>query len=331
MNRSFFSTFRDYQEISVRYDAEHLAVWCYFNPSPRPCFSTQMLQEILQMQHSIIDYFKTLDPNSNSDPLIRYVIYCSQLPGIYNLGGDLALFRDLIEKRERQQLLEYAKLCIDAVYLNATSMGLPVTTISLVEGTALGGGFETAISSNVLIATEESEMGFPEIRFNLFPGMGAYSLLARMCDLTTTEKIIHTGNIYSARELYDMGIVNHVAESGTGPESVERYMRRHRRVGNGHRALQRVKQRYNPLQYKELSDIVEIWVDAAMRLEQKDLNMIDRLVQAQQQKILPDGERAILRTRQERRIGMTDDLFPLESWSGETVERDRRKDTDRRS
>ncbi len=329
MNRSFFSTFRDYQEISVRYDAEHLAVWCYFNPSPRPCFSTQMLRELRQMQQSIIDYFETIE--TGTEPLIRYQVVCSQVPGVFNLGGDLDLLKTLIEKQDREQLLEYAKLCIDAVYLNATNMHLPVTTISLVEGIALGGGFETALSGNVLIATEESELGFPEIRFNLFPGMGAYSLLARMCDLTTTDKIISSGNIYSAREMYDMGIVNHVAESGTGPESVERYIRQHRRVSNGHRALQKVKQRYNPLQYKELSDIVDIWVDAAMRLEQRDLNMMNRLVQAQLQKISPQGERAILRTKQERRIAMTDDRFPLESWSGETVERDRRKDKERRS
>ena len=158
MNRSFFSTFRDYQEISVRYDAEHLAVWCYFNPSPRPCFSTQMLQEILQVQHSIIDYYKSLEPDT--EPLIRYVIYCSQVPGVFNLGGDLALFRELIEKRERKQLLDYARLCIDAVYLNATSMNLPITTMSLIEGTALGGGFETGLSSNVLIATESRRWVF---------------------------------------------------------------------------------------------------------------------------------------------------------------------------
>jgi DSF synthase len=210
-------------------------------------------------------------------------------------------------------------------------MHLPITTISLVEGTALGGGFESALSANVLIATEESELGFPEIRFNLFPGMGAYSLLARMCDLTTTEKIIHSGNIYSAREMYDMGIVDHVAESGTGPESVERYIRQHRRVSNGHRALQKVRQRYNPLQYEELLDIVDIWVETAMRLEERDLRMMDRLVQSQLQRISPEGERAILRTKQERRIASPSDPFPLQSWSGETVEHDRRKDKDRRS
>jgi DSF synthase len=329
MNRSFFSTFRDYQEISVRYDAEHLAVWCYYNPSPRPCFSLQMLQELRQVQQSIIDYFGTIE--LDTEPLIRYVVLCSQVSGVFNLGGDLALFRELIKKQERERLLDYARRCIDICYLYATNMHLPLTTISLVEGAALGGGFESALSGNVLIATEESEMGFPEIRFNLFPGMGAYSLLARKCDLTTTEKIIHSGNIYSARELYDMGIVHYVAESGTGPESVERYIRRHRRVSNGHRALQQVRQRYNPLQYKELSDIVDIWVDAAMRLEERDLRMMDRLVQSQLQKISPGGEREILRTKQERRIAQPSDPFPLQSWSGETVERDRRKNIERRS
>jgi DSF synthase len=122
-----------------------------------------------------------------------------------------------------------------------------------------------------------------------------------------------------------------VAESGTGPESVERYIRQHRRVSNGHRALQKVRQRYNPLQYEELLDIVDIWVETAMRLEERDLRMMDRLVQSQLQRISPEGERAILRTKQERRIAPPSDPFPLQSWSGETVEHDRRKDKDRRS
>jgi DSF synthase len=126
MNHSFFSTFRDYQEISVRYDAEHLAVWCYYNPSPRPCFSLQMLQELRQVQQSIIDYYETIE--TGTEPLIRYVVLCSQVPGVFNLGGDLSLFRELIEKQEREQLLDYARRCIDICYLYATNMHLPLTT-----------------------------------------------------------------------------------------------------------------------------------------------------------------------------------------------------------
>ena len=287
-----------------------------------------MLQELRQMQQSIIDYFDTRE--TGSETLVRYQILYSQVPGTFNLGGDLALFSKLIKDKDRQQLLEYAKQCIDVCYLNAVNLHLPLTTIALVEGLALGGGFESALSSNVLIATENAEMGFPEIRFNLFPGMGAYSLLARICGMATAERIITSGAIYSARELYDLGIVNHLAETDNGPKSVEKYIRQHQRVSNGHRALQQVRQRYHPIDYQELADIVEIWVDAALRLENKDLRMMDRLVKAQEAKMAKQEKRSLIRTKQDRRFVTKDVTFPLTDWSGKTIKSDRRKNPDRR-
>ena len=43
LNKGFFSIFRDFKEVSGRYDPEYRAVWCYHNPNPRPVFSTNML------------------------------------------------------------------------------------------------------------------------------------------------------------------------------------------------------------------------------------------------------------------------------------------------
>jgi DSF synthase len=328
MNRDFFKIFRDYQEISLRYDARHKALWCYYKPAQRPCFSSRMLTELRQMQQSIMDYYMTR--SSKSEPLIRYQILHSQVPGIFSLGGDLALFSKLIKKRDRQQLLDYATKCIDICYLNAVNMHLPLTTISLVEGSALGGGFESALSSNVLIATENSEMGFPEIRFNLFPGMGAYSLLSRICSRGIAERIITSGAIYSATELYNMGIVHHLGKKGRGTESVENFIRQHRQSGNGHRAMQRVRQRCQPMDYQELVDIIEIWVDAAMLLKDRDLRLIDRLVKAQSGKMAYRKENSLLRTKQDRRFVMKEANFPLSDWSGKTIMADRRKNPDRR-
>ncbi len=330
MNRDFFKIFRDYKEISIRYDAHHRAIWFYYNPTPRPCFSPTVLKEARQLQQSIIDYFDTKKTDSESP--IRYFIQASQVPGIFNLGGDLSLFIKLIKDRNRQQLLDYSKQCIEICYLNAMNLHLPITTISLVEGVALGGGFESALSSNVLVATEDAKMGFPEIRFNLFPGMGAYSLLARIAGMTTTEKMITSGAIYSGRVLYDMGIVNHLAETGKGQKSVEKFIRQHQRSGNGRQALQQVRQRYHPIDYQELADITEIWVDAALRLEDRDLRMMDRLVRAQLTKVAPDKQkkRSLLRTKQDRRFVMDEVTFPLTGWSGETIMFDRRNNSDRR-
>lgn len=331
MNRDFFKIFRDYQEVSVRYDIQHQAIWFYYNPTPRPCFSLTVLREVRQIQQAVIDYFETLKPSS--EPPIRYLIQASQVPGIFNLGGDLSLFVKLIKDKNRLQLLDYAKQCIEICYLNAVNLNLPVTTISLVEGVALGGGFESALSSSIMIATEDAEMGFPEIRFNLFPGMGAYSLLARIAGMTTTEKMIGSGAIYGGRELHEMGIVQHLAEIDKGRESVEKFIRQHRRAGNGHLALQKVRQRYHPIDYQELADITEIWVDAALRLKDKDLRMMDRLIKAQLAKVAPNKlkKRTLLRTKQDRRFVIDAASFPLIDWSGDSIIFDRRKNSDRRS
>jgi len=54
----------------------------------------------------------------------------------------------------------------------ANNLFLPLTTISLAQGDALGGGFEAALSCSVIIAERRARFGFPEVMFNLFPGMG---------------------------------------------------------------------------------------------------------------------------------------------------------------
>lgn len=328
MNSEFFNIFKKYECISTRYDAKHRAVWCYYNPSQRHCYSHKMLVELRQCQQSIIDYFKT--KKSDKESPIRYVVQCSKVPGVFNMGGDLELFSKLILEKDREQLLDYALKCIDICYLYSMSLHLPITTITLVEGTALGGGFEAALSSNVVIATENAEMGFPEIRFNLFPGMGAYSFLSRSCGTGIAERMLSNGKIYSAKELYDLGIVHHMGKKGEGVESAEKFMRSHQQASNGHKALQEIKKRYNKLDYQELRDITELWVDSALRLKDKDLNLMARLAKAQFSKMAFQNEQAILRTKQDRRFQKNDVAFPLKDWGGKTIMSDRRKHQDRR-
>ena len=113
------------------------------------------------------------------------------MPGVFNLGGDLDLFKQLIEARDRAGLLRYGRACIDVLYRNYIGHDLPVTTISLVQGECLGGGFEAALSSDVIIAEKSARFGFPEILFNLFPGMGAYSFLDRQIGQRGAEEPHH--------------------------------------------------------------------------------------------------------------------------------------------
>ena len=125
-------------------------------------------------------------------------------------------------------------------------------------------------------------MGFPEVLFNLFPGMGAYSFLQRKVGRRTTEELITSGNTYTARQLYDLGVVDVITADGTGETAVANYVRKHGRGSHGRRAFERVRRDHEAVTREELQRITEVWVEAAIHLTEKDLRMMDRLIRAQE-------------------------------------------------
>jgi len=212
---------------------------------------------------------------------IEYVVLASAMPGVFNLGGDLDLFKQLIDTRDRNGLLRYGRACIDVLYRNYIGHELPVTTVSLVQGECLGGGFEAALSSDVIIAEKNARFGFPEILFNLFPGMGAYSFLERKIGQKGAEDIISSGRIFSAEEMLNLGVIDAVAENGQGEAGVAALIRQRSRSRNGLAALAATRRRVHRLEFSELLDIVQIWVDSALKLNSRDLKLMQRLVSRQ--------------------------------------------------
>ena len=263
-------------QLTRHYDAEWRALWCRMHASPRPCFTPQLLQESRQLQDELVQRAR-----ADNAEQVDYLVLASAVDGIFNLGGDLALFLELIRQQDRRELQTYATACIDICYQQASNLEQTLTTIALVQGDALGGGFEAALSCSVLIAERQAQMGLPEILFNLFPGMGAYSFLARRLDPVRAERLILSGKIYSAEELFDMGVVDVLAEPGEGEQAVYDYLRRRNRASKGYAAIQRVRDLYQPLCYEELAAIVDVWVDTALSLDEKDLRVIERLLKAQ--------------------------------------------------
>jgi DSF synthase len=133
----------------------------------------------------------------------------------------------------------------------------------------------------VLIAERGAKMGLPEILFNLFPGMGAMTFLGRRIGHHKAEKINLSGKLYLAEELYDMGVVDVLADPGEGEGAVYDYVRREEKSRNGIMALRSAREVSQPAPYDELVRITEIWVDAALRLDSKDLRMMERLINRQ--------------------------------------------------
>jgi DSF synthase len=115
--------------------------------------------------------------------------------------------------------------------------------------------------------------------------MGAYSLLGRRVGPKRAEEMILSGRIYTASELHALGVVDIVAEDGAGKTAVYDYVRGNERRRNGAQAVFRCRQQFNPISYEELMNITKIWVDAALRLDERDLRLMNRLVRAQMKRV----------------------------------------------
>ena len=265
-----------YQTLDIQCEEEHQLAWYFMHAQPRQCCTPTLIHEIQHWFHELKYSPKYED--------IRYIVLASGVPEVFNLGGDLNLFTQLIRANDREGLQQYATDCIDTLMLNHSGADCDITTISLVQGDALGGGMEYAISSHVLIAERSAKLGMPEILFNLFPGMGAFSLLSRKVGAKLAEKIILGGRLYSAEELYELGVVDVLAEDGQGESAVYDYIHQEEKSRNGIRAFRAASKCTNPVTYQELSDVTKIWVDAALRLRDKDLRMMERLVKRQSAK-----------------------------------------------
>ncbi len=269
-----------FKNVVTRFDPSCGAMWYYMDPKPRPCVTFELLEEIGSCNRIIEQLTRSAIAQGGELP-VPFVVIASRWPGVYNLGGDLHLFRDLILNKDRKELRRYARTCIDMVHSLSHNCYLPITTIALVQGDALGGGFEAALACSLIVAEKRARFGLPEILFNLFPGMGAYSLLARRLDAARAERIIKSGAVYSAAELHEMGVVDVLAEDGDGEIAVSECIANQARRRNAYQSLLKVRHRYQPIPYQELEDISDVWVDAALSLGPKDMRILERLVKAQ--------------------------------------------------
>ena len=268
------------EQLSAVYDRDQRAMWLRWNPSPRPNFNPELLRDLDRYCQFMTHSGGAIEWQGERAPL-EYAVLASKVPGVFNLGGDLSLFTRLIEAHDRDGLLGYGRACIDVLYRNYIGHGLPISTISLIQGECLGGGFEAALSSDVLVAERQSRFGFPEILFNLFPGMGAYSFLERKVGKRATEELISTGRVYSADDMLAMGVVDLVVDQGRGETEVANYIKSRSRNRNGLAGIAAARRRVHKLEYEELLGVVEVWVETALGLSGRDLKLMQRLVSRQ--------------------------------------------------
>jgi DSF synthase len=255
------------------------AFWCFMNPRERPSFTPQLLADLASMRRLIGRLFASTPPGEPAP--LDYFVLASRAAGVFLLGGDLVLFAEKIRAQDREGLREYAQACVTASYANYTGYGHEVITIALIQGDALGGGLEAPLSCDLLIAERQARFGLPEVLFNLFPGVGAYSFLSRRIGPAKAEEMILGGRLYTASEMHALGVIDVLVDEGAGEQAVRDHIARYRSRHRARSAIYNVRRRVNPVPLQELRDIADLWVDTALRMTEQDLRKMGRMATGQ--------------------------------------------------
>ena len=102
----------NFQQIDTRFDSEFGVMWSIMNPAPRPCFNKTCLNDLLQ-HHTYLQNTNGKIFSQGNSQQVNYLVLASSVDGVFNLGGDLSVFRSLIQAQDREHLFEYAKLCVE--------------------------------------------------------------------------------------------------------------------------------------------------------------------------------------------------------------------------
>lgn len=261
------------KQANLRVRRDENIVWQYMKPTGRPSFTNGLLKDMNELADTLLAEYD----HTRTAP--DFVVTAGGIPGVFNLGGDLELFSSLIAAKDEFGLRKYAHTTTFGQYRIHTSYSLPMTMVAFVEGDALGGGFEAALAHDLIVARKGTSFGFPEVLFGLFPGMGAYSFLSRRVGMAQADRMIGSGKVFRAEELHDIGVVDLVVDDDF---DLGEYLKA---MPHGRRARLRSRKVASLVGLRELLDIANLWVDAALKLSARDLRRMSHLVRAQDRRM----------------------------------------------
>ena len=138
-----------------------------------------------------------------TDEAIKVVILTGAGEKSFVAGADISQMAEL----RPQQAMEFMEAGIET--FRAFEV-LPKPVIAAINGFALGGGVELAMSCDIRLASENARFGQPEILIGLIPGWGGTQRLARLVGMGRAKELIMAGGQIDAKRAYEIGLVNQV-------------------------------------------------------------------------------------------------------------------------
>ncbi len=187
----------------VRVERRGAVAWVLLD---RPEALNSMNSEVLlQLEET----FRSLE----EEPGLRVVVLAGSSP-VFAAGADIA-------EMERKSLADGIDFGFLGQRVAERIERFPAPVIALVEGYALGGGLELALSADFIVAAEGAQLGLPEVTVGIHPGMGGASRLTRLIGRAKTKLLTYTGTPVSAEEAFRLGFVARVVPAASAREDVE--------------------------------------------------------------------------------------------------------------
>jgi len=146
------------------------------------------------------DAFKLCD----SDERVRVIVLTGSGDKAFVAGADIKEFANFdVEKGK-----ELSKMGHDSLFNFVENLNKPV--IAAINGFALGGGLELAMSSHIRVASDKARLGLPEVSLGVIPGYGGTQRLSQLVGKGKALEMITTAGMITAHEALQWGLVNHV-------------------------------------------------------------------------------------------------------------------------
>jgi DSF synthase len=265
---------RPYKYLRLEWTSELAMLRVRTCVKPIQCYS---LAGLTEMQ-------RVLDDITQNPGLVRHLVLSSDVTGVFNFGGDLALFVLLVRAQDLDSLKMYGRRCIDLVWWLEHAAQRGVHTTVLVQGDTLGGGLESVLPFHKVIFERSAQAGFPEVLFNLFPGMGAWPLTIRKAGFAVANDMVLSGRLFTADQLLRRSLVDVVVDDGAGEDAIWDVVRMVDPRLRGTLAALHAQRMAAPITYESLATTIDLWAETALTLTTRDLRLMERLARAQVRK-----------------------------------------------
>ena len=160
----------------------------------RPAALNALSSEVLTDLNLVLDEVEKQED-------IRVVIVSGQGDKAFVAGADIKE----MDQMSPMQAFEYMTYANDT-FTRLSDLTQP--TIAVLNGYALGGGLELALSTDIRIGFEKTMVGFPEVGLGIIPGFAGTQRMSRLIGTSKTKELIYTARIVKGNEAYDLGILN---------------------------------------------------------------------------------------------------------------------------